>query len=174
MPDSNKPNERAERLKLIIILFAGFPSANVKDETFEVYERILADIPLPVLTTAIEQTLAGARFPPTIAEIREIALKLVMPPKLEGAEAWGIVVKAMADIGFYRSPTFDDPIITKMVNIMGWQTLCSSENQVADRAHFIKNYDVLTAREISDAKLLPRAREMQQLATRHREIGNGG
>lgn len=170
----NEIDDKPERLQLIIALFALFPTLQVKDETYKAYLHMLSDIPLEVLTAAVEQSAAGSKFPPTVAEIRDTALRLVTPARPEGAEAWGTVVKALSEVGFYRSPKFDDPLTQKMVDIIGWQTLCSSENSVADRAHFIQNYNVLVAREVADAKLLPRAREIRELASaRAREITDG-
>jgi len=44
---------------------------------------------------------------------------------------------------------------------LGWRELCSSENQVADRAHFMKIYEAELAREIANAALLPAARALR-------------
>lgn len=160
--------------KLVGVMAASFPNTQMSRDSIKAYVAMLKDIPLNILEASIEQCVVESEFLPAIGKIRDTALRLVAPFRREGAEAWGVVVKAMSDVGFYNSPKFDEPLITKMVDIMGWRTLCSSENQVADRAHFIKNYEILAAREIADAKLLPRARELRQLTNeRAREITDG-
>jgi hypothetical protein len=37
--------------------------------------------------------------------------------------------------------------VAKIVENMGWQNLCMSENEMADRAHFTKAYDTMQKRE---------------------------
>ena len=84
-----------------------------------------------------------------------------MPVAPEPLEAWGIVLKEIQRVGFYRSPTFTDPVIAKAVDCIGWQTLCSSDNQVADRAHFGKVYEGLWRQAENDRRMIPVARQIR-------------
>lgn len=164
----------AEIAKLIGAMAASYPSTNVTDVTIEVYISMLKDIPPEVLTASVEQCMAESEFFPTIAKLRNQALALVAPQRKDPMEAWGIVIKTIERIGFYRSPVFDDALIAKAVDCLGWQYLCTSENIVADRAHFAKVYQQFCEREIQDSRLLPQARELRALhGSPIREIGNG-
>lgn len=151
-----------EILKLIGVMAAGYPNTQVSPETFKVYLSLLKDIPLDLLTTSVQQCMAESEFLPTVAKIREKALTLSSPVAPEPLEAWGIVQKEISRVGAYRSPVFADPIIAKAVDCIGWQTLCMSENQVADRAHFAKVYEGLLRQAENDRRMLPAARQIQE------------
>jgi len=157
-----EPN-KTEITKLVGVLFASFPTVEVSEVTIKIYVRMLSDIPLEVLKATIEQCLAESEFLPTIAKLRDKALSLVsavsnMPTAFE---AWGIVVQAMGAIGSYGVPDFGNEIIQRAVDAIGWKSLCMSENQVADRAHFAKVYDALLNRAVQDQKLMPAARQLR-------------
>lgn len=151
-----------EILKLIGVMAAGYPNTQVSPETFKVYLSLLKDIPLDLLTASVQQCMAESEFLPTVAKIREKALTLSSPVAPEPLEAWGIVQKEIGRVGAYRSPIFADPIIAKAVDCIGWQTLCMSENQVADRAHFAKVYEGLLRQAENDRRMLPAARQIQE------------
>lgn len=151
-----------EIAKLVGVMAAVYPNTQVSAETVKVYISMLKDIPLDVLTVSVQQCMAESEFLPTIAKIREKALALSIPVAPEPLEAWGIVLKEIQRRGFYRSPEFGNPIIAKAVDCIGWQTLCSSENPVADRAHFAKVYEGLLRQAMNDARMLPPARQLRE------------
>lgn len=47
---------------------------------------------------------------------------------------------AIAQVGSYRQPQFEDPLLAQVVEQLGWQNLCRSTNPVADRARFLDAY----------------------------------
>jgi hypothetical protein len=159
---AGKLDHEIEVVKLVGVMAAAYPNTQITEETVKVYTLMLKDISLDVLTSAIQQAMAESEFLPTIARIREKAIALTQPGHVSSLEAWGVVKQAMGRYGYYRYPTFDDPLITKAVECIGWQTLCSSENEPADRAHFSKVYESLVKREIDDARMLPEVRQIQQ------------
>lgn len=152
----------SEIAKLVGLMAAAFPNVQASDQTIKVYVTMLKDIPLDLLTVSVQQCMAESEFLPTVAKVREKALKLSAPVAPEPLEAWGVVQKEIQRVGSYRSPKFDDPIIDKAVDCIGWQTLCLSENPVADRAHFSKVYEGLLRQADSDRRLLPAARELRE------------
>lgn len=156
---------KSEAIKRITVLVAAYPNNKVSAETFEVYAQMLADLSPEVLDTVCRQCLAESEFFPTIAKLREMALTLTTSDNPTAAEAWGILVATIRKIGFYGVPSFDNPVVEKAVRIMDWKTLCSSENQIADRAHFMRIYEQLVDREKQDARLLPASRELKQLVS---------
>ena len=172
MRSNSEIDNEIEITKLILVLAATYPTVQVSTETVNVYVRMLKDIPLEVLTTSVEQCMAESEFFPTIARLRNKALALVAPERKDPMAAWGEVIKEIHRAGFYRSPHFGDPLIAKAVECLGWHYLCSSENVVADRAHFAKVYEQFVEREAQDARLLPQARRLREIAG-VREIGDG-
>jgi hypothetical protein len=156
----------SEIVKLIGLMAAAYPNTQVSRETIKVYESMLRDIPLDVLTASIQQCMAESEFMPTVAKIRDKALALSRPVAPEPLEAWGAVQKAIQQYGFYQSPKFEDPIIAKAVDCIGWQTLCSSGNPVADRAHLSKVYEGLLRQAENDRRMIPQARQIQEQVQR--------
>lgn len=164
-----------EVAKLVGVLAACFPTVQMSDASINAYVVMLKDIPVEVLKAAVEQSIAESEFLPTIAKLRDKAFVLSssvsqMPSAFE---AWGIVLKEMQQRGFYRSPQFENSIIAKAVEAIGWRALCVSENQVADRAHFVKVYESLVLREIQNAKLLPTVRRLVQQSAERVQIEGG-
>lgn len=174
MRSENDINAEIEVTKLIGVLAASFPQAQMSANSVNAYVAMLKDVPLNVLKVAVEQCVVESEFLPTIAKVRDRALSLVRPERKDPMEAWGVVLKTIQRVGFYRSPTFDDPLIARAVECLGWQYLCTSENAVADRAHFAKVYEQLREREIHDSRLLPQALALRALSNgRVQEIGDG-
>lgn len=159
-------NNKAEIAKLVGVMAAAYPNTQVSDATVEVYVSMLHDIPLNVLNPSVQQCMAESEFLPTVAKVREKALVLCSPVAPEPMEAWGIVLREIARTGFYNSPKFDDPIITRAVDCIGWQTLCTSENAIADRAHFAKVYEGIVRQAENERRMIPEARQLQEQVKR--------
>lgn len=172
MEPANELDNEIEITKLVGVLAASYPAMQLSDDTVNAYVSMLKDIPVDVLKASVEQSVAESEFLPTIARLRNKALALVAPSRKDPMAAWGEVVKEIQRVGFYRSPQFEDPLIAKAVECLGWQYLCSSENIVADRAHFAKVYEQFVEREAQDARLLPHARRLREMS-QVREIGDG-
>ena len=154
----------SERKKIQAVLMAAFPSAPFVDE---LWERVIGDLDYTLVGAAIDRHVATNKWPPTPAEIREAALALVIGETRAGGSAWGDAVKAIKRYGYMRTPgvdfTFDDPLVAETVSAMGWLDLCSSENQVADRARFTELYDHLAAtrRRSQLSEGLPAVKELR-------------
>lgn len=149
-----------ETVKLIGILTAVFPN-HLSADGVRTYATLLSDVPTPVLKVAVEQCANDCKFFPSVAEIRERVRSVSTIAPSNAAEAWEEVMIAMRRVGFYGFPTFENPITQRTVDAMDWQALCSSENAIADRAHFLKLYDQMIERSKQDSKLLPSARAMR-------------
>lgn len=174
MRSENEINAEIEITKLIGVLAASFPQTQMSPKSVNAYVAMLKDIPLEVLKVAVEQCVVESEFLPTIAKVRDKALALVRPERRDPMEAWGVVLETIRRVGFYRSPMFNEPLIARAVECMGWRYLCTSENVVADRAHFAKVYEQLREREIRDSRLLPQALALRALSSgKVQEIGDG-
>lgn len=160
---------KLEAAKLVSVLLAAFPSPQNTTKTSEIYERMLADLDYAVANAAVERLLATRERMPSIAEIRKACLDLTMGETRAGGEAWGDVLKCISRYGVYRSPNrdfqFQDPVAARCVAALGWEALCNSENQTADRARFIELYDKLavTARRDENTNQLPAAQRLRAL-----------
>lgn len=156
----------ADVLRVLALLGASYPNFELRDDTGEVYCRLLADLPCEALEAAAIQHVAENRFFPTVAELREVAERIIgygdrRPTALE---AWGEVKENMVHSDYTRMPEFSNPITVRVLRSMGWwYNLCMSENGMADRAHFLKAYDELVKREREEGRLLPEVRQLAAL-----------
>jgi len=156
-------NEVVSVIGVLKLAYPSFGARLTEDEWAalpRVWHRLLRDIPFDLLDAAAAHyaTTSGSAFPPSIAELRDMAFKVANPNRVSAEEAWGEVQKAIRQTGFYRAPEFDDPAIGRAVQIIGWRALCLSENEMADRAHFFRVYQAVAEREKHNALMLPEVR----------------
>ena len=160
---------KSEAAKLVAGLMAAFPGALSNAGTTQVYQRMLADLDYQMANAAVERLIATARYLPTVAEIRDCCMDLMHGDRRAGGEAWGECLKAISRWGVYRVPgrdfAFQDPIVARCVHALGWENLCNSENQAADRARFIELYHQLATgtRKEQNAGVLPAAQRLNAL-----------
>lgn len=155
-------------IKLVRILSANYrnwPQDGKEEDTVTLWEMMLSDVPLEVAKVAVQQHMGKSVYPPTVADIREIVNHITIPQEKPSIEAWGDVKTAIRRYGIYNEKKAMDSlsgVTRKVVEYIGFKTLCMSEDEMADRAHFLKMYDVVAKRERDDALLLPQTREVMQ------------
>lgn len=128
------------------------------------WRLLLADVPFDAGQAAIsEHATRGEQFPPPLGIVRRRAIELMQPagsaPTVD--EAWRQVQREIHRVGLFppacpddridRVPTFTHPSIVAVVNAMGWDSLCTSTNEVADRAHFSRMYAERIQRDVDRA-----------------------
>ena len=135
----------------IKILLANCPNLSVDKYQLKVWYELLKDLSNEQLLSAISIFCASHRdvYPGTniVAYIREYAL--YDPNELTAGEAWELVRKKRLSRSIYDRSPFPElpPIVQKAFDSVGGTKLLLSENEVADRAHFMKIYDALMERE---------------------------
>lgn len=152
---------------VLMKLFSGFPNTAITETTVLVYAERLQDMDLPTLETVVNQCIEECKFLPTIAEIRERLHALSGGLTADtAAEAWGSVQKAIVGVGRAETPRFRDPLVARVVGMMGWRNLCDSESPAGvDRAQFMRMYSEIAEREQRIARLNPAARAMLESHT---------
>jgi len=152
--------------QMLIIIMAALPSAKVRGDTSEIYYQLLKDLPADLLRVSVLEVLStwGWSYLPPPAAIRKAALGLQEQSLglLTGGEAWSAVARTIREFGWYREEQAEKslgPLVWDCVQALGgWSVLCQSENQVADRAHFLKIYDQHVDRERKHLSQLPEVR----------------
>jgi hypothetical protein len=134
--------------------------AKVAPETVRVYAHDLADLPPSACALAVKTLRQTSRFLPSIAEVRQATAEITGGHLPDGDEAWGEVQRQIKQTGYYGKPRFSHPAIAATVRAMGWQELCASENQVADRAHFLTLYGTARRRLERERQVDPEVREL--------------
>ena len=130
-------------------IFKGLKSAypNSKAlETIEAYQmwyKMLKDIPIEQLSMAIVKHISTNKFAPTIAEIRQAALLVEIK---DWSEGWALVLQAISLYGIYQvEKAYDyiqsrDELAYKVTKRLGFQNICMSEDLSIDRANFRMAY----------------------------------
>lgn len=118
-------------------------------DAFNIWFSLLGDLDYPVLNAAIQKYMLTNKFPPTIADLRELATIIRMGDLPEWGEGWEKVLKAIRFYGYMRETealqTMDE-ITQTCVKRLGWRNLCMSENNNQDRANFRMIYEQLSER----------------------------
>lgn len=173
---------KGEVAKLLVVLAASYPKFEVDDLKVQVWYEMLGDLEYSVVNIAIKKLIMQNTFPPAIAEVRKAAIEISSPRGLTAAEAWGEVVKAVRNYGYYREKeamASMSPITAQVVRYMGWREICLSEEPEILRAHFLKMYDQVAAREQEKQLLSPTMQtEIKKIAKKYDlrliEGGNAG
>ena len=173
---------KGEVAKLLVVLAASYPKFEVDDLKVQVWYEMLGDLDYDVANIAIKKIIMLNTFPPAIAEVRKAAIEISSPRGLTAAEAWGEVIRAIRDYGYYREKeamASMSPITAQVVRYLGWREICLSEEPEILRAHFLKMYDQVAAREQEKQLLSPTMQtEIKKLAKKYDlrliEGGNAG
>lgn len=141
-------NDRLAFASLIAALGTAFGEAGMPKARAEIYYEYLKDIPVERLKCAVDAIIRSRKYSsiPTIAEIREAALGRDDEIEIAALRAW---TDAKNEIAFgYRYENGNavyggkDAKLDEAIRIAfgGWHSFGQTdpENDVADRAHFIK------------------------------------
>lgn len=148
-----------EAKNLAVLALAACPSAaSFLDKEallamYTIWSDVLEDIDHADGRAALKRYLAlpaNAGKIPAPANLRSIVDEAHHGRRRSGMDAMGDVIAAIRRVGVHRTPTFDDPIVARVVEQMGWANWCNSENIVADRAHGAKIYDTLAIGFVED------------------------
>ena len=169
---------RAEFSKLMAFITAAVDKP-VARPTLDAYFEMLHDLPYEVATAAVKKIIATDEYPtlPTIGKIRQAAAEISRGHILSAPEAWGMVLKAVHEYGYYREAEALASLpehVAEVVRWMGFQTICMSEKISVDRGQFLRMYEVHQKREQEQAVLPPAVRDViKQLAGKMKMIGDG-
>lgn len=135
------------------------------------YEH-LKDIDYSVLSLAVNKWVDTNKWSPTIADLRELVNSITGNEVPDISKAWEEVQTAIKHYGYThpkRALESMTPITRRVVESMGFIELCSSENQIADRAHFMEMYKTLAKREKDNLQTPISARvRLEELQNKYR------
>lgn len=154
---------RPEIIALLNVINAAYPTFEATPERVKVYCEMLSDLDIEPLKAAARQHIAVNKWPPSVAELRDVAASVTRPELPTWADAWEEVWKAVTSLGYYRKPQWSHPLIAKTVDSMGgWQTMCQIQvdNLSTERAQFRQMYESHATRATRHANLLPDVRAL--------------
>jgi len=144
---------KQEMLKIFSIfnvVYPKFMESGKEEMMLNVWYELLKDYPFELVMLSAQKHIKTSKFSPTIHDIIEGVTEYENVGRIDGMTAWGMVTRAIRNYGYYRQIEALKSMPQDVANIvenMGWQNLCMSENDMADRAHFIKAYDANFKRE---------------------------
>lgn len=192
----------AETVKLIGLLVVAYPNYDkFRDEahvrsTVALWDQCFAEDDFKLVQLALEKHIATSKWPPGIAEIREIMADISLPGLLPVDEAWMAVKKLMAVHERLYGATSDylPAPIAQAVDTVGYQELMELGRSAAlghnkrvglDRVAFAQAYEAIRERERARAALPKKLqgrlaaarqyyadgseRQIQRLETRYQE-----
>ena len=142
--------ELVKVFSIFSVVYSKFIQPGKEEIMLEVWHSMLRQYPYELVRYAAETHIKSSQFPPTIHDIIKHIEDYENIGKVDGMTAWGQVTKAIRQYGYYRQTEAMQSLpadVSAVVSSMGWQTLCMSENDMADRAHFIKAYDAMQRRD---------------------------
>lgn len=119
---------------------------------------------------AIYEVSKTHKFAPTIAEILDVAWNIKNPQTLTPEQAWEVLYNDLHKYGFYKQPTYDNPILERAKNAISWEALCNvTTDQVSIlRRQFIDIYKSLmeTQKYAEVTNNVPRLKSLEELSKR--------
>lgn len=174
---------RTEIAKLITMCSL---SSNVKwpepgklEDVIDLWLAMFGNVSYEVGSWAVTKYINESPFPPTVADIRKRITDITVKQGKTAIDAWGEVKLAIRRYGMYREREALESMsesVRGVVTALGYSTLCMSDNDMADRAHFLKVYDTLQQRKREDAALMPglrKAMDRLQGGDDTKKLGNG-
>lgn len=147
---------RIQFAQLMEALRSAYPRYNFIDDQYSkaLWAKSLSDIPIDKLSIAVESFILSSKWPPTIADLREMALKTEQD-ETNWSYGWGLVNKAIGRFGQYREHdamlwiASQDKIAVESIRRVGFKDLCNSteEEKGFFRTTFSKVYDSIKAEE---------------------------
>lgn len=136
-----------------------YPRENLfpNQQSVELWYRQLQDLEYKVVSAALNKWVATNRWSPTIADLRDYSTGITAGEESDWGDGWREVTRAIRYFGYAR----EDEALASMselsravVKDLGYQKLCTSENEDADRANFRMIYEQRSKRAKED-RVLP-------------------
>lgn len=125
-------------------------------DSIKIWFQMLQDLSYQQTNAAIQKYMLTNKFPPTIADIRELAVAVLHGDLPDWGEGWEQVLRAIRMYGSYRveeAMNSFDPITKRCVERLGFRNICMSENVANDRANFRMIYENLAEREKKESQI---------------------
>lgn len=127
-------------------------------DAMEIWYQRLKDIPVDVAMSMLQKWVETEKWPPTIAEVRNLCAEIQNGKLPDWSDAWAEVTKAISRYGLqgeeeaYASMS---PMTRTAVSKIGWRGICLSENTDVIRGQFRQVFQICVNREVEDRQLSP-------------------
>lgn len=141
-------------------LVTAYPQQNFlpNEYAYNLWYTALQDIPYPTLNKAATNYIMTHRFPPTIADLRELSYRLSNSAPMLAPNAWNQLIRALRQAYAPNSEDIWDqlPDITKQIvggysTFRQWGNTSLESLESVQRPMFIKRFEEYQRREMTDA-----------------------
>lgn len=125
-------------------------------EAIKMWFALLGDLDYNIANIAIQKYMLNGKYPPTIADIRELATAVKTGDIPLWSDGWEETLRAIRKYGSYRENEALESMseITRMtVQRLGFRNICMSDNITAERANFRDIYNELAERKQREVRL---------------------
>lgn len=174
---------REDTKSILSVLRAGYPNFYKDlnkadaDQIIDLWATMFADEPLMVVIEAVKSLMVTAKFPPTIADVKEKIYLITHPQTMTEIEAWNLVRKA---IGYYNAQeNFDSlsPTLRKLVGspnqLREWAVMDSETVNSVIQSNFMRSYKARVQQEKETVMLPESTRAMIQGLSAKMSITDG-
>lgn len=127
-----------ECLHMFALLHAAYPKETMTEAQIALYREIL----MPYSAADVRRaTVLHIQKSPFFPRVSDLVGALTRSDQLDADQAWAEVLRQVRRVGYYGVPVWSHPAVADAVAALGWQTICTSDNQEADRAHFMRFYE---------------------------------
>ena len=129
-----------ELAPILAVLVEACPGPPVTEGTAEVWYRLLRDLRAEdVMAAALRHAASGAIWRPTPGQLRASVVRDRLGIG-DAEDTLAEVLDAVRSRGWIKPPAKGDlsPVALAVVEAIGWQTLCDSDNPEALRAHVLR------------------------------------
>ena len=135
---------RQDSVELFALLAAAYPRESLSEAQIALYEAYLADYAFAAVRAAVLRHIAQSPWFPRVSDLLSL---ITAEATVDVDRAWTEVQHQIRAVGVYGTPQWSHPAIASAVKALGWGTLCRSTNPEADRAHFLRFFDVAQRRQ---------------------------
>jgi len=145
-------------LKYSLMIKAYFPNSNAFNNrmAMDLWFEMLQEVNFDAACVALKRHVATSKFAPTVNDILIAVADNNTVGIQTASDAWNDVLEAIRKFGVYRVEegvnSLNEPTRSIMRN--QFRDYCLSENKVADKAHFLKMYEIYSKRDQTE-RLLP-------------------
>ena len=163
---------KADAAKLVAIVVTAYPNydkfkdAKAVEATVNLWAIMFESDPGGIVGLAVKKHIATSKWPPSVAEIRELMLESQHPELVPPDQAWAAVSDLLYSEGEYNHGDLYrqlPPLIARTVETIGWGNLyemhrsyCRGGKPGMDRVAFMQQYTPMYEREKAKA-MTPRA-----------------
>lgn len=154
---------RAEAAKLVLLVVTSYPNYDkFKDDqavidTTELWAMMFESDPGAVVGMALKKHIATSKWPPSVAELRELMLEIQHPELISPERAWLAVSDLLYTQGEHNHGDLHSqlpPMVARAVESIGWGNLwemhrsyCRGGKPGMDRVAFMQQYTPMYERE---------------------------